>query len=109
MGHSVEPFTSISVAACVAVVVVAVVLLLRGPVTAKRMGRLALAALFTGFGIVLLLDILSIGATVGWDLAEGIYRARLTGKAPAWTSMLVEAILGPIFVMLGVVAARSAK
>jgi len=82
VGHSVEPFTSISVAACVVVVVVAVVRLLRGPVTAKRMGRLALAALFTGFGVVLLLDILSIGATVGWDLGEGIYRARLTGKAP---------------------------
>ena len=109
MGHSVEPFTSISVAACVIVVAVAVALLLRGPVTAKRMGRLALAALFTGFGIVLLLDILSIGATVGWDLTEGIDRARLTGKAPAWTSMLIEVILGPVFVLLGLAAARSAK
>ena len=109
MGHSVEPFTTITVAACVVVVIVAVVLLLRGPVTAQRVGRLALAALFTGFGTVLLLDILSIGATVGWDLTEGIYRARLTGTAPAWSSMLIEAILGPVFVLLGLAAARSAK
>ena len=77
--------------------------------TRKRIAFVILAVAFVLFGLVLLIHIFVIGASVGWDLAEGIYRARLTGKAPAWTSMLVEAILGPIFVMLGVVAARSAK
>ena len=109
MGHSVEPFSTTSIVACAVVVVVALVLLFRRPVSAKRVGLLALAAAFTGFGLVLLLDIFSIGSTVGWDLARGIGRGRLTGTAPAWSSMLIEAILAPVFVLLGLAAVRSAK
>ena len=109
MGHTVEPFTSIGLWGSAVIVVATLVLLLRRPVTRKRAGLAALAAAFGGFGLWLLLDIPSIGATVNWDLTEGVERGRLTGTAPAWSSMLVEAILGPVFVLLAVAAARGAK
>ena len=109
VGHTLEPFTSIGLWGSAVIVVAALILLLRRPVTRKRAGLAALAAALGGFGLWLLLDIPSIGATVNWDLAQGVERGRLTGTAPAWSTMLTEAVLGPVFVLLGAAAARGAK
>lgn len=68
-----------------------------------------LAVAFICFGLALLCHIFVLGESVGWDLTQGVERGRLTGTAPAWSSMLIEAILGPVFLMLGVAAARGAR
>ena len=107
MGHSIEPFTSISLWLSVAVLLAAIALIAARRLTRRRVASILLSAAFLCAGVWVSLDILSIGAIVGWDLTAGIGRGRLTGTAPAWSSILTEAILGPMLLLLGVVGVRA--